>query len=516
ASTTNSIGLAYLGLKRYDEAYEYFSEAYMLDHLLNKPAKEAADLTNMCYALHGKGDRPDSLYHKALKIGIQAMDLCKKLDNKQLMITSIEAIALSLVHLKRYDESMRYQQQALSMAEELGSNPLIAEQLYLIAQLYNYKGEYIKAIEYGLKSEQIAKEESLYMLFHDIYNGLTTSYEKTGNWRKAFEYSKKLNEVLDSTYQTQIAEQLKRFESEKKDNQINLLSSENELKEKQNQLLKAQNKAAHALLQRNRIFLVAAIIFIALLTALLYVLDRNRKTKIMHIRQLKHLNEELNKQKEEILRVNNILELKALRAQMNPHFIFNCMSSIQECMLTGRTDDANTYLSKLSRLLRMVLEYSDDESVSLDKELEMLQLYLMLESVRLKEGFNYEIKVSEDIFPEEIKVPTLILQPFAENAIWHGLLNKKANRKLSICIDSDDDLLTCIIEDNGIGRQQAMVNPLRRKHESKGIKLIEKRLQIINGNPSKNHSGIVIEDLYNDGKEASGTKVKIMLPLLLS
>ena len=486
----------------------------MLDLELKKQNRVVADMANMCYALHGDGDRPDSIYIKALNLGINAMELAKKIDDKQLIISSTEAVAISLFHLERYKESMVYQQQALSLAVEINSKPLIAEQQYLIAQLYNDTGEYQKAIEYGLKSEKIAVEKSLFNLYIDIYTNLLISYEKTGNWKKAFEYSQKLNVMLDSTYQTKITEQLKRYESERKDNQITVLSSENELKEKQNQLLTLQNTTAVALLQRNRIFLIAAIIFIGLLSALLCALYGNRRTKIKHIEQLKQLNEKLNLQKEEILRINTILELKALRAQMNPHFIFNCMSSIQECKLTGRLDDANTYLSKLSKLLRMVLEYSNNENVSLDKEIEMLELYLKLESLRLKDGFEYEIEIDKELYQEEVQIPTLILQPFAENAIWHGLLNKPDNRKLKINIKTYNNTLSSIIEDNGIGRkQEALLKPMKKKHNSRGIKLVERRMEILKHISHNTNTGITFHDLLSGSGIAEGTRVEITLPL---
>ena len=508
ASTINSIGIAYLALKRYDEAYEYFSKAYGIDRALRKREKEVADLTNMCYALHGKGDRPDSFYTKALTLAHSALDIADTLQDKQLQVSCLEAIAISLMNLLRYNESMVYQQKALSLAEELGQKALIAEQQYLVAQLYIFKEEYEKAIEYGLKSEKIADEESFVSLYHDIYQGLSTSYEKSGNYKKAFEYAWKLNKLIDTTYQAQIADQLKIFESERKDNQINLLSSQNDLKEKENLLLKAKN-------ERNQILLGTAVISILLLIALLYAVYRNRQAQLRHVKELESLNAALSQQKDEITRMNMILELKALRAQMNPHFIFNCMSSIQECMLTGQLDEANIYLTKLSKLLRMVLEYSDEESISLDKELEILGLYLELESVRLKEGFQYTIHIDDEIFAEEILVPTLILQPFAENAIWHGLLNKPADRKLKVSISMKDSTLLCSIEDNGVGREKAIqLKSVKRKHHSRGLKLIEKRLEILRQKTHRDDTGFTFQDLYGYHHEPTGTRVEITLPVM--
>jgi LytS/YehU family sensor histidine kinase len=269
-------------------------------------------------------------------------------------------------------------------------------------------------------------------------------------------------------------------------------------------------------LERNRLWLVAAGTGLLLAGFLLYLLYKNRQTKIKNIQRLKELNGKLEAQKKEISRINTILELKALRAQMNPHFIFNCMSSIQECMLTGRIEDANIYLTKLSRLLRMVLNYSDEESVPFDKELQMLTLYLQLEKVRLKNNFDFKIEIDEDILPEELQVPTLFLQPFAENAIWHGLVNKNGDRKLIIKGWIMDEMLHFSITDNGIGRKKAAeLKPEGMKSQSRGIGMTRKRPSIINKTDSP-HNGFIIDDLYDDNHIATGTSVKIELPLVIT
>jgi LytS/YehU family sensor histidine kinase len=317
--------------------------------------------------------------------------------------------------------------------------------------------------------------------------------------------------LLDSSYK--IKDSL--FTKEKQDELLKLQTEfETERKEKENQLLKAQNLSSNLKLEKNKEWLIVTIAALLAAGILLYALYRNRQTKIKNIEVLQVLNQKLEAQKEEIARINNLLEMRALRAQMNPHFIFNCMSSIQECMLTGRIDDANTYLTKFSRLLRMVLNHSDEENISLDKELQMLSLYLQLEKIRLKNNFEYTFQLSDDIVPEELEVPTLILQPFAENAIWHGLVHKKENRHLTIEGNISNDILQFFIIDNGIGREKSEVlKKAASSHESKAIKLVEKRLSIINQNPSNPLAGFTIQDLYDEVHNAAGTSVEIRLPL---
>ena len=183
-------------------------------------------------------------------------------------------------------------------------------------------------------------------------------------------------------------------------------------------------------------------------------------------------------------------------------------------MLTGRLEDANTYLTKLSRLLRMVLNYSDEESITLDKELQMLELYLHLEKVRLKNNFEYEIEIDDEIVAEELYVPTLILQPFAENAIWHGLVNKLDNRMLVIKGDIKNEMLHFTIHDNGIGRNKAKeLKPETVKHQSKGISLIQRRLDIVRNKTNNEATGFIIHDLYDEEHTPEGTCIELDLPL---
>ena len=188
----------------------------------------------------------------------------------------------------------------------------------------------------------------------------------------------------------------------------------------------------------------------------------------------------------EIIQINHDLatsQLTALRAQMNPHFIFNALNSIQQYILQGNVDEANKYLSKFSRLQREILNHCDQNFITLEKEIEMLELYLQLEQLRLLENFTYSLTLVNEIDTAEIKIPPMMLQPFVENAIWHGLMPKEGERNVSIRFElQEDDLLTCTITDNGIGR--AAASRLKKPetgatHKSKGLSLVYERLKIL-------------------------------------
>ncbi len=204
-------------------------------------------------------------------------------------------------------------------------------------------------------------------------------------------------------------------------------------------------------------------------------------------------------------------KLQSLRLQMNPHFLFNALNSIQELILTGNSDGAAMYLSKFSKLLRMVLTHSDHDMVSLREETGMLKLYLELESLRFYDTFEYSIECEPGIDQDEYKLPTLLIQPFVENAIWHGLLHKEGKRRLHIRFETDtEENLVCTVEDNGIGREAAHKTNGNGRHAGKGMSTGIERLQALNSRHHQQNSLEIIDLTAADGT-AAGTKVRIKL-----
>ena len=204
-------------------------------------------------------------------------------------------------------------------------------------------------------------------------------------------------------------------------------------------------------------------------------------------------------------------KLQSLRLQMNPHFLFNALNSIQELILTGKTDGAAMYLSKFSKLLRLVLTHSDRELLSLREEIEILQLYVELESLRFYDTFEYRIELEPGIDPDEYQLPTLLVQPFVENAIWHGLLHKEGRRRLRVHFTTDEeDRLVCTVEDNGIGRKAAEEARTAGWHTGKGMSSSAERLEVLNGRHGQ-HNLLEIVDLVAADGSAAGTLVRITL-----
>ncbi|MDP2384946.1 MAG: histidine kinase [Bacteroidota bacterium] len=206
-------------------------------------------------------------------------------------------------------------------------------------------------------------------------------------------------------------------------------------------------------------------------------------------------------------------QLAAINAQMNPHFMYNTLNSIQDLILKSDIKNTNYYLSRFSSLMRKILEASQHSTILLDEEIEILELYLSLEKLRFGDDFVYIIKCDESIDTDRILIPSIIIQPFIENAIKHGLLHKKENKKLEVKFELNSNVLICTITDNGVGRKRAeeikQRSPL--KHKSFATKATEKRLQLINSAREKKIE-LEIVDLQNK-EVAEGTKVVISIPV---
>jgi LytS/YehU family sensor histidine kinase len=223
----------------------------------------------------------------------------------------------------------------------------------------------------------------------------------------------------------------------------------------------------------------------------------------IYIRQLKHRAA----QKEGTLR------LQSLQGQMNPHFIFNSLNSINYFISKNDALSANRYIADFSKLIRSILYNFNSDYINLEKEIESLEEYLKIEHLRFGDKFNYEIIINADIEPNQYKVSPGLVQPFIENAIWHGvrgLDKRKGNILVSYTIDNGK--LTCTIEDDGIGRRnaEAAKSGIDQK-ESRGIFIVTERLKIIN-NLQKSNYQVIISDLY-PGKQETGTKVMIDIPV---
>lgn len=210
----------------------------------------------------------------------------------------------------------------------------------------------------------------------------------------------------------------------------------------------------------------------------------------------------------------NKSKLTALKSQMNPHFIFNALNSIQEFIVLNKKDLASNYLADFADLMRSYLQHSQEDAVSLYDEIETLVLYLKLEKIRFEEDFEFIIQCDESIDKEQIYIPSFLLQPFVENAIKHGLLHQKGSKKLSVLFEKFSQYsIKCEIIDNGIGRTASSKLNEKRKHQSFATKASQNRLELLN-QTAKDKIELEIIDLYNENKQSLGTKVILTIPII--
>jgi len=247
------------------------------------------------------------------------------------------------------------------------------------------------------------------------------------------------------------------------------------------------------------LFVAASLV---LLLALIYY------SRIRKIRREERMRADMNNRIQE-------MKLTVLRAQLNPHFMFNSLNAIHNFILNNDQHQATVYLSKFARLMRMVLDTSQQNLIPLQQEMEMLNLYLELEKLRLNDSLDYSIHADEKLNTMETMVQPLLMQPCIENAIWHGLNYKEENRKLELQIHRENSLLCFDLEDNGVGREAAakLRNDKNHSHESKGISLVRDRLELL-GKQMKISSSMEIIDLKNGNGEARGTHVTVRIPFI--
>lgn len=227
--------------------------------------------------------------------------------------------------------------------------------------------------------------------------------------------------------------------------------------------------------------------------------------------RIKQIEDEKNSIKNEMIKI----ELTALRAQMNPHFIFNSLNSIRAYVISNEIKKASHYITKFSRLIRLILHYSSKELITLQDEIETLHLYVQLEELRFRQNFGFEINLREGVNPNNIMLPPLILQPYVENAIKHGLAPKTGEKKLNIMISAENEKIICEIKDNGVGREYTRMNGNKTKnHISVAMELTKRRINLSGNNQLENQS-IEIIDL-KDGEKAAGTMIILKLPLRIT
>jgi len=377
-----------------------------------------------------------------------------------------------------------------------------------LGEAYEGKKDYKMALFFASKGLQLAKKSNGKPNLMQGYEIISRIYHQLGRDDSAYtsilEYNKLRDSVQDKQFIWRLNNYKRAADDAKKESQIGFLNRDNQIKHQQ---LKEESTF--------RNFIIAA--FIALLFAGLYIF-RNVNVKRRNERLLREQKEQEWKLKElesenkhvELQKQSAELEMQALRAQMNPHFIFNSLSSINHFIVKNESKTASSYLTRFSRLIRMVLMNSQRKLIPLEDELEMLRLYLDMERLRFKNAFDYSIATTNAVESAPIFIPPLLLQPFCENAIWHGLMNKEGQGHLNISISEENNVLNCIIIDDGVGRETAAIlkSKSAEREKSMGLQITAKRLSLLS---DENYTGAFfeIDDLLDESGNAAGTKVTL-------
>ncbi|HEY8512189.1 MAG TPA: tetratricopeptide repeat protein [Cyclobacteriaceae bacterium] len=495
-ASLNSLALFFRQLKQYDSAIHYFHEYENL-------ARTQGDLQKLSVVSNNLGltFRNQEAYDSALMFFQRAMDIKQVLGDKP-------GIALSLrnigdVHNERgeYKKALAFYNESLSIREAIGYNLGLTVLLKDMAEMLRRAGSAREALPYAKRSVAIAQESGMKPEEVGALKTLSSIYEELRDYNQSLkvhqQYAMLKDSLLDAEKTRQLSELQVKYETEQKEKE--LLA-----KSKAIELLEVRSVAE----RRVRISLLIAFLFMAGMVVVLY---KRYKLKKQAQEELARKNLEIANKNREIEEANKELEKRMLRAQMDPHFIFNCLNGIQHFITANDKHNALRYLSRFSQLVRQVLENSVNTIVPLADELRLLELYIELEALRFGQRFEHEIAVDPEIDIHNVEVPFLLLQPYVENAIQHGLRHRPAGGRLSISLRRSGTNVYCVVEDNGVGRNHARrLGGGRSDHRPRGMALAEQRLTLLNKKQSRK-TLVRIEDL-NESSRSSGTKVIITIP----
>ena len=363
----------------------------------------------------------------------------------------------------KYDKALKYLLKSLKMMKEIGNKNGTAG-VYGNLSLLNIKlKKYSNAIKYAQNGLEIAKEIDVLFLQKNNYECLSTAYDSIRSYKKSLEYYKLFKEINDSIFNEQsnkqIADMQTKYETEKKDKDIQLLNKDKQLQ--QSELLKNQE----TIKRKNTVFFFIITGFIIIVIAVIIILNQRRITEKV----------KLGKQLAD-------LEHKALQLQMNPHFIFNSLNSISNYIAKNETETARIYMAMFAKLMRQVLENSRAADVSLQKEIDTLTYYLELEKMQNDNKFDFFIDVDKNIDAEAVTIPPMLIQPFVENSVIHGIKPKEGKGMIDIHFKLENPYLLCEIEDDGVGRAVKAEATIPGSHKSFATQITQERLKIINKN----------------------------------
>ncbi len=455
---------------------EYNLKALKINKELN--AKNAIALTYNNIGIIEYYHKCDT--NKALENYFKSLDIAKEIIDKHQYFETLKNIGIVYSAKNDYINALDCFLKVINYSQEQKDKDLTSDAFDNVGELYIKTKEYKKAEESLRKSLQISNEIGAEETQENCYKNLSILYKRMNNWQLAMVYYQKHIEIKDRIYN--------------KDNSIKIiqLQSKYELEKKDLEIASISQKAEIAALQNTRnqyiIYgLVGGVLLVLIITILL-------------IRQYK--------QKSKRIAVE--LEQKLLRSQMNPHFIFNSLNAIQSYIFKNEIKESAKYLSGFAKLMRMILENSREEYISIEKEKDTLEYYLNLQRLRFENKFDFTLEIDPNVDIKTTGIPPMFAQPFIENALEHGIMHINSKGQINIRFNLKDDLIILEIQDNGVGRKKSKeMKNTQSEHNSLATTITNERITALN-KKNKKKINLTILDIEND--DAHGTKIIFTIP----
>ncbi|ANH59283.1 tetratricopeptide repeat-containing sensor histidine kinase [Dokdonia donghaensis] len=490
-----NIAAVYLAMQNPEKAKDFYLKALRTK---SKVSKQAAPkiLSNLVVVYLNLKKIDSALYYseKAKKIITSKRSLANLNNNRGIIFKD----------LKKYNQAAEAYKKALSYYELLKSTSGITKSYNNLAQIAILQKDLPKAENYLKKGEKLIQTSKDLSTRNYFYETQIDYYNANKDYKNVLLATKKLNAIKDS---------ILGIDKQKAIKDIEIKYETAKIKQEKKT---AEQSATLARLEstKNKNLFIGSLIIVGLvlLAALLsYSRIKTQKKAELITLELRETQKRLALEKQ-----YRDSELKALKAQMNPHFIFNALNSIQEYIILNEKNLAGDYLGKFADLMRRYLQYSDAGHINLQQEIESLKMYLDLEALRFGEDFKYQVQLDETLNPELIKIPTMLIQPYVENAIKHGLLHKEINKKLHISFTQNTNkTISCTITDNGIGREASskIKSKVKNLQPSFSSQANANRLNLLNEREDV-QVGVQIRDLKDTQGISTGTQVVIVIPIL--
>ncbi|MFH6602349.1 tetratricopeptide repeat protein [Maribacter algicola] len=480
SSVLNNIGILYKNNKEYDKAIANYKESLKIREKNVHKKNKALTLNNIGVVYKQKQD-----YKNALVYLEDALKLSKSINDKDNIARCL--INMGDVYLGINDNSVALQKflEAKEINLDIGSQLGLCYSYLGLAKVYTNQEKYDEALLNVLKSKELSNSIGVIDYQRDAYSLLSIIYQNLGNYKKALESHQQFKILNDSIFNKKNIEKIAQLEYEYKYKQALDSASIRELKLTKTVLDTSQDLAKS---RQNYLWAIIGILVLSIVSGSMIFLQKFNTIKVKN----EHI----------------VTEQKLLRSQMTPHFIFNSLSVLQGMILNGEEKKSITYLTKFSKLLRIVLENSRDKVVPLIQELDAIDNYMILQNLDADPPYEYNLLVDENIDINLFLIPPMLIQPFIENAIEHAFMADQEHREIEIHLTFEHNKLSCTITDNGLGIDTTSSKPNTKK-KSLATTITKERLEIL-GKDFKVPGGITIEDRKKDDEQ--GTKVVLIVP----